>query len=54
MTDLPAVAFRRIDESDDGQFYIWPRLVHHIDEGAQAAVTALYREHVPPGPTCST
>ncbi len=49
MTPLPASAFRRADESDDGLFYAVPRLVHHIDDGAQAAVTALYREHVPEG-----
>ena len=49
MTGLPPTAFRRADESDDRQFYVWPRLVHHIDDGARAAVTALYREHLSPG-----
>ena len=49
MSPLPAAAFLRVDESDDGLFYSTPRLVHHIDEGAQAAVTALYRECVPDG-----
>ena len=49
MTALPAPAFRRADESDDGLFYATPRLVHHIDEGAQAAVAALYRGLVPEG-----
>ncbi len=49
MTDLPPSAFRRADESDDARFYLWPRRVHHIDERAQAAVTDLYRAHVPPG-----
>ena len=49
MLDLPPAAFRRADESDDRQFYTWPRLVHHIDEGAQAAVTNLYRQHLSPG-----
>ena len=50
MTDaLPPAAFRRADDSDDALFYRSPRLVHHIDEGAQAAVTALYRDTVPPG-----
>ncbi len=46
---LPPHAFRRADETDDARFYAAPRLVHHIDDGAQAAVTALYRSLVPPG-----
>ena len=49
MSSLPAAAFLRADESDDGLFYAAPRLVHHTDDAARAAVTALYREHVPPG-----
>ena len=49
MPSLPPAAFRRADESDDAQFYTWPRLVHHIDEGARAAVTALYRAHLAEG-----
>ena len=49
MTGLPPHAFRRADESPDARFYAAPRLVHHIDAGAQAAVTALYRAHVPEG-----
>ena len=49
MTGLPPHAFRRADESPDAQFYAAPRLVQHIDEGAQAAVTDLYRAHVPAG-----
>jgi SAM-dependent methyltransferase len=47
--DLPAAAFRRHDESPDGAFYAAPRLVTHIDDAAIAAVTALYREHLPAG-----
>lgn len=46
---LPPTAFRRADESDDAAFYVHPRFVEHIDAGAVAAVTALYRELVPPG-----
>ena len=49
MPSLPPAAFRRADESDDAEFYTWPRLVHHIDEGARAAVTALYRAHLAEG-----
>jgi SAM-dependent methyltransferase len=47
--NLPAGAFRRIDESPDTSFYGVPRLVEHIDAGAIAAVTQLYREYLPPG-----
>jgi hypothetical protein len=46
---LPAHAFRRADESADGAFYAAPRFVTHIDAAAVAAVTALYRECLPPG-----
>lgn len=49
MPTLPPEAFRRADESPDGQFYTVPRLVTHIDEDAVAAVTDLYRAHVPEG-----
>jgi SAM-dependent methyltransferase len=41
---LPADWFRRFDETPDSFFYRQPRLVEHIDEGATAAVTQLYRE----------
>jgi SAM-dependent methyltransferase len=44
-----AGAFRRYDERPDEEFYGTPRLVTHIDEGAIAAVTQLYRESFPPG-----
>ncbi len=46
---FPAGAFRRYDERPDEEFYRTPRLVTHIDEGAIAAVTQLYRELFPPG-----
>ncbi|MEM0961412.1 MAG: methyltransferase domain-containing protein [Bacteroidota bacterium] len=46
---LPPAAFRRADETDDARFYATPRLVQHIDDDAQAAVTALYRDLVPAG-----
>ena len=49
MSALPAAAFRRYDESPDAEFYTAPRFVTHIDEGAVAAVTALYRELLPAG-----
>jgi SAM-dependent methyltransferase len=45
---FPADAFRRVDETPDALFYRAPRFVEHIDEGALAAVTELYREVLPP------
>ena len=48
MTDgFPAGAFQRLDETPDADFYAAPRMVTHIDEGAIAAVTELYREYFP-------
>ena len=44
---LPDHFFRRMDESADELFYSIPRLVTHIDDGAIAAVTQLYREYFP-------
>ncbi len=49
MSPLPPDAFRRDDETPDEAFYQVPRLVTHIDEGAIAAVTRLYREWLPAG-----
>lgn len=42
-------AFRRMDESADEKFYDFPRFVTHIDDGAIAFVTELYREFFPVG-----
>ena len=41
--------FARMDESPDAFFYSLPRKVVHIDEGAIAAVGALYQELLPAG-----
>ena len=50
MTDgFPAGAFQRLDETPDADFYAAPRMVTHIDDGAIAAVTGLYREYFPAG-----
>jgi SAM-dependent methyltransferase len=49
VSDLPSSAFRRQDEAPDEQFYRHPRFVTHIDDGAIAAVTGLYREVFPAG-----
>ena len=49
MTQLRPELFTRLDESPDELFYAQPRFVTHIDDPAIGAVTALYREHFPPG-----
>jgi SAM-dependent methyltransferase len=49
MLDLPKDAFDRYDQTPDTWFYAQPRFVEHIDDGALAAVTQLYRELFPPG-----
>jgi SAM-dependent methyltransferase len=41
---FPPRFFDRADPADDGAFYAPPRLVVHIDDGAIAAVGALYEE----------
>lgn len=41
--------FHREDETPDSLFYAVPRLVTHIDDRAIGAVTATYRELLPPG-----
>ena len=48
---LPDAAFDKADPSPDAEFYEYPRFVTHIDDGAIAAVTRAYREHLPPGGT---
>jgi SAM-dependent methyltransferase len=48
-TDYPSGFFNRMDDSPDPMFYVEPRKVVHIDDGAIAAVTQLYSELVPPG-----
>ena len=45
---FPSEYFERIDESDDRVFYVEPRLVVHIDDGAIAAVGRLFRDFIPP------
>ncbi len=41
--------FEKQDRAIDTAFYAFPRKVTHIDKGAIAAVTQLYRELLPPG-----
>ena len=44
MTGFPDGFFDRADPTSDEDFYALPRLVTHIDDGAIAAVGALYEE----------
>jgi SAM-dependent methyltransferase len=44
---LAPAAYARDDESPDGRFYVSPRRVVHIDEGAIAALNHLYGEVLP-------
>jgi SAM-dependent methyltransferase len=46
---LPDAAFDKVDLSPDALFYEQPRFVTHIDDGAIAAVTQVYRQTLPPG-----
>jgi hypothetical protein len=49
LPEFPPSAFLKQDPAPDEQFYAAPRFVTHIDDGAIAAVTALYRRLFPPG-----
>jgi hypothetical protein len=51
LSGLPSEAFDKEDPSPDAEFYDFPRFVTHIDEGAIAVVTRVYRETLPPGGT---
>ena len=51
LPELPSEAFLKEDTSPDPLFYQQPRFVTHIDDGAIAAVTGLYRALFPPGGT---
>ena len=44
MPAFPEEFFARSDETEDAEFYAYPRYVTHIDDGAIAAVGALYQE----------
>jgi SAM-dependent methyltransferase len=46
---LPPGAFTKIDAEEDEVFYEPARLVCHIDDGAIAALTQLYRDVLPAG-----
>jgi SAM-dependent methyltransferase len=51
LPELPPQAFAKADPTADALFYAMARFVTHIDEGAVAAVTQLYRETFPRGGT---
>ncbi len=46
---FPPAAYERDDESGDERFYVVPRKVVHIDDGAIAALGRLYAETLPAG-----
>ncbi len=46
---LSPVAYTRDDESSDDRFYVMPRKVVHIDDGAIAALGELYADVLPAG-----
>jgi SAM-dependent methyltransferase len=46
---LPPAAYARDDESPDDGFYLPPRKVVHIDDGAIAALGSLYADALPAG-----
>jgi len=46
---LSSAAYARDDESSDDHFYVAPRKVVHIDDGAIAALGRLYSEVLPTG-----
>lgn len=47
LAGLPATAFSKADPAPDAEFYVHPRFVNHIDDGAIAAVTEVYRTVLP-------
>ena len=47
-SQFPSDFYQREDEQDDRFFYIEPRLVVHIDDGAIAAVSSLFQSLIPP------
>ena len=48
-SDFKPEFFRRLDDSDDEVFYLAPRFVTHIDDGAIAKVGAIYARLLPQG-----
>ena len=48
-SDFKPEFFRRIDDSEDEQFYSMPRFLVHIDDGAIAKVGEIYAQLLPRG-----
>src|SRR5215471_1686004 len=46
---FPPDFFRRLDDSEDELFYIQPRFVVHIDDGAIKKVSSIYQRLLPQG-----
>jgi SAM-dependent methyltransferase len=44
-----AADFKRLDEAPDSEFYKFPKLVYHIDEGAVSALTRYYDKQIADG-----
>lgn len=48
LPSLPPEFFERLDERDDEAFYEQPRFVTHLDDATLEALTAAYRDLIPP------
>merc|ERR1719258_867491 len=44
-----AADFKRLDEAPDTEFYKFPKLMYHIDEGAVSALTRYYDRQIADG-----
>jgi len=49
LPDFEPEYFARRDNHDDAEFYVPPRLVHHLDQPARDALTDFYRRTIPDG-----
>ena len=47
MAEFTPEQFQREDEEDDRNFYVYPRKVVHIDDGAIAAIGQFFKEQIP-------
>ena len=47
LPDFELEYFARRDNADDAEFYVPPRLVHHLDQPARDALTDFYRRTIP-------
>lgn len=49
--DFPLEFFTRVDDTDDMEFYSFPRMVTHVDDSTIVALTAYLNEQLPPSPS---